>query len=721
MSYIRNETYTQERVRPNLLTNYLANMTNYLKLKHPHVSDSVVEGFVKKIIKDKFKSPDVEFIHHKTEGNSEIVTMALHKFTAEIIADNNLSPSGTCYLPTTKKESFLRVSLEDKIKARNKFKKMYLDFEAQGKKRESQYYNQSQANAKIFNNAIAGGMKIKQFILGCKAGFNAITSTGRISVKQGYSFIERAINGNIYLPDNESAISYILNHSRHVHPDFEVMMKEFNLYVPTTKDIVEYMVSSLWNYVLTPDEQVIGNIVDGLTDLQKSYVFYAGCFKNLCLYNEELMRTWIDSCFTQSDISYDLYKDIDPMEVKSFSDDVLTCILSTNYRYLGESPIEAGKWNSVKDALKYNPDGVRKFVYACRHFKTNFEKMVPVIRPILQIQTTFSKLVSQHKMARYTVPLSDTDSNIFSTQELVRWKRKKLDFSQESYEMNGLLTFLLSQSLEHVFARLSSGLGCEGKDAFRITMKNEFLYPVLIATGLAKHYMAIATMQEGSLLHTPRKDIKGINLRSSAFPKLVRDSFENYVVELFAEIEKGEPIRAASILDHVAGLEKTIYDSVNERESVYLQTISIKREQDYADPSISQYFYYELWKAVFAEDFGEMVVPNKCYKIPLKGGKQFFKNTELLAKLKETYPKTFDKLMQFVELNPKRDITAILIPPFRGKINPFFLDIMDIRAHISQCVVPYYHLLRALGLGSTNTEVNALVSDFYNPTTSLIT
>lgn len=720
MTYIRAETYGKERDRPKLLAGYLQNVTSYLIMNNPTASLEEIDSFVKKTINERFKSPTVEAVHHKTEGNSEIVKLPLHKYIETIIADNNLSPSGTSYLLVSRRESFLRVSLEEKIAVRNKFKKMYLDFEARGMKRESQYYYVSQANAKIFNNAIAGGMNITQFILGCKAGFNAITSVGRLSVKQGYSIVERAVNGNLYLPTTQSAITYILNHVQTMPEEFEKISIEYNLYTPTVFEVREYFVDSLLNYVSDPSEKILMTVISNLTDTERSYVFYAGCFKNLCHYNDKIIRAWIDSCFITGPIDPSLYKDIDLKEIKSFDDDLIVCVLGTNYRRLGEFPDKPGKWNSIKDAMTNNPEGLKEFIYCCKHFDKNFKTLLPLLKSIMQVHTTFSKMVFQQRMARQTVPLSDTDSNIFSTQELIRWKRGKLDFSQEAYEMNALTVFILSQTLEHIFARLSCGFGMEGKDIFKISMKNEFLFPVLISTSLAKHYIAIATMQEGALLTVPRKEIKGVGLRSSAYPKIIRDEFENYVTDLIKIIEKAEPLKAASVLKVVADLERCIYNSIRERESIYLQTVSIKQEQDYADAMASAYFYYKLWTDVFAADYGEMAIPNKCYKIPLIGGKKLFKDKVFLEQMSINYPGIYSRLIPFLEGHPGRDITAILIPPVKGKIPQFFLEIMDIRSHISQSMAGFYHLLSALGIGTVDNRSDMLVSDFYDPSIPII-
>lgn len=714
MSYIRKDDYSQERMRPNISTHYLGNMEVFLKAKYPHVSDDEITTFVKKTVMERFISPTVEAVVHKREGYSDHVSLPLHVYIKDVIKQNNLSPSGSCYKPISEMESFLRQSIEGKVKERNAFKKLYLGYEAQGKKRESQYYNQNQANAKIFNNAIAGGMRIKQFILGSLAGFNAITSTGRMSVKQGYSFIERAVNGNIYLPSTRDAISYAINHVRHIPKDFlEIILGNY-LYIPTVQEVTTYLINSVKNYVSHPREEELYKIIDSFTSVERSYIFYAGSICNLCRFNEEMMREWIDSCFLPDEIDPVVYQDISIDDIKQYADDVIACVLSTNYKRLGENPEKPGKFNSIKDAIKFNQEGLKAFIYACRHFVENFEKLVHILRPLMRVETTLSRLMSQDRMARYTVPLSDTDSNIFSTQELIRWKRNRIDFSQESYNMNAIVTFILSQSLEHVFARLSAGFGAEGKDVFRISMKNEFLYPIMMITSLGKHYLAIATMQEGSLLPNPRKDIKGVGFRSSAYPKDIRDGFEKFVVELFREIEKGEPMRAGRILGHIAAIEYDINTSILNRDSTYLQTSSIKRKEDYTDPDTSVYFYYEFWQDVFAPTFGEMIIPNKCFKIPLKG-KKLFRDPEFLEKISKTHPDIHKRLVVFLEKYPKKDINAVLVPPFKGKADSFFVDIMDIRSHISQVMSGYYLILDSLGIGTVDKRANTLVSDFYNP------
>jgi hypothetical protein len=717
MTYFREADYSDVRARPKLLTNYVESLKTHLCLMHPNEKPDVIEGFIKNMVREKMIVPDINFVHHPREGISEVKDMKLTEFVPKIVADNNLSPSGTMYYPVSKKESFLRQSLVEKVAERNKYKHLYLDNEAQGNVREAQYYYHSQANAKIFNNAIAGGMNIIHFILGCKAGFNAITSIGRMCVKQGYSFIERALVGNIYLPTNESVVSYIVTAIRHIHPDFEAMLAQYNIYLPTAEDVFKYLTKSLLHYTFKVDHALVMGTIQALNATQRAYVFYLGALSNMCRFNPELMRKLIDDCFVHGDITEAMYEQFKPEDVKSFRGDIVAAVLSVNYSVLGTKGMKDGKplYNSLKDAKESNPTGLRVFAYCCQTFKDGFEKMVPILKPILQIKSTFAKMTFQDRIAREAVILSDTDSNIYTAQEIVQWKRGGQDFSQESYQMNALATYILSQSLEHVFARLSAGFGVESNDVYMISMKNEFLYPVLVSTSLAKHYLAIATMQEGSLLPSPRRDIKGVGFRSSAYPKKVKQGFEDFYVKFVEMVMSGAPIYASYLLDHVAKLEREIERSIRDRESDYLQTVAVRLKEDYEEPESSNYFYHILWNEVFAQDFGEMVLPNKCFKIPLLGGDKFIKNKALHKLIADKYPEIWKRLSAFMERNPQRKFSSFLIPPFKGSTNEFFMDVMDMRSHISQALTSYYHLLDGLGIGTVDRRQESLVSDYYKP------
>ena len=127
MSYIRNAEYSAERERPKLLMHYVDQMVQYLSLRYPHKSLEQITDFVKKTVKDRVIAPKIKAVYHKSEGNSEVIIVSLTAFIKDILKDNNLSPSGSVYMPVSKKVSYLRTSLEEKVADRNKFKSMMFE------------------------------------------------------------------------------------------------------------------------------------------------------------------------------------------------------------------------------------------------------------------------------------------------------------------------------------------------------------------------------------------------------------------------------------------------------------------------------------------------------------------------------------------------------------------------------------------------------------------
>lgn len=698
--------------RPKPLEPYVDRMTFYLKQKHPHKSEEEIASFVRQVVKDRVRVPTIDFRHQPSEGNITRKQTSLTGFMTDILKQNIVLPSGAVYITPDKKESLLRITLAEKVAKRKKFKKIYLEAEEAGREAESKFYNGRQQAEKVFNNAISGAMNNGYNALTSKSGFNAITSGSRMCVKQGYSFIERAIIGNIYLPTISMAISYCLNHLRMAPEDYRAIFTKYKITIPTVEQLALYLLDNVRNYTRHGDEAYLVSYIKTLDDAERAYVFYAGNFNNLARFNDPLIRTIVDGCFLK-ELPDDL-PDVSKADLGSLDGDVLAAITGTQYEYLGTDE-KTGAVNNFYELLEQNALGAKKIIYCARVFTKVFTDHLDLFRCVFHQGTTFSKMIFQEKMARKVVPNSDTDSAIFSNQNIVEWKRGKLDFSKESYEMNAFMTLLLAHGIKHYLALLSQGFGFIGKDVFRINMKNEFLYPILVVSALAKHYIAIATIQEGKILLKLRKDVKGVQFRNSAYPQIIKDGFSKYIDTFFENVTQNVQIKPSDVLDDVVKMEHLIYDNLNSGNSSFLPNTTIKNKEEYDDPSKTSYFYYELWQTVFAPKFFDMTIPNKCYKIPLYGGKRFLKHKNLLERIKAFDAGVHDRLLSFCAMKGKTELAYILIPPITGEIPRLFLDIMDFRTTISSICVPYYRFIEALGIATANTDENVLVSDFYNP------
>ena len=706
--FFTSEEYDGHRDRT--LTYYVKRMTEYLHALHPEDDIAEIEAFVKEDVKRNCKVPTIDYRHYPTEGNMERKETGIIAFCETVLKQNIVSPSGSVYCPPSKRESLLRITLFEKVKKRGVFKKQYLAAEERGDEITSRFFNGRQQSEKVFNNAIAGAMQNGFNAITSQSGFNATTSMSRLCVKQGYSFIERAVVGNIRLVSEEMALSYCLNHLAEANPNYPQVITKYALYRPSIDEVMLYLCDNIKKYSPVRTAPLLLRYITALSENARTFIFYAGNFNNLCRFNPELMHGILDACFPQS--FPDDLSDIDPKSIHSYEEDLVAAVTGTQYELFGSDP-ETGKRYNLKEAIAHNPTGAKQTAYICQQFDSVFQQHLDLFRFCFHQKTTFTQMVFQEQMSRECVSNSDTDSAIYFTQNLVEWRRGKLDFSKQSYEMNAFITFTLSQGIKHYLAQLCCGMGVETADLFLIAMKNEFLYDLIFSSALAKHYIAIATIQEGKLLAKYRTDIKGVGFRSSAYPEFVKDSFTKYVLRLFDLIRKDVKIHVRDVMEEVVHVEETLYKNLTSGDAIFFPSVSVKDAADYAEPQKSAYVYVELWNAVFAPVFGEMTVPNKCIKIPLYGGKKFLKQKAALRKIEQFDKNMHDRLLQFCQEKGKDELAYILLPQIFDRIPDVFLDIMDYRSTITSVCVPFYRFIELLGIATSNVDGNALVSDSY--------
>ena len=702
--------------RDKVLSFYVKRMVTFLQTLHPEQPVHEIEQFVKDRVRSKVKIPKIDYRHYPTEGNMERKESSLIAFCETVLQENIVSPSGSVYCPPSKRESLLRITLREKVKKRGVFKKQYLAAEERGDEIASRFFNGRQQSEKVFNNAIAGAMQNGFNAVTSQSGFNATTSMSRLCVKQGYSFIERAVTGNIRLVSEEMALSYCINHLAEAPTDYSAIIDKYALYIPSVDEVMLYLCDNIKKYTKLRAAPLLLRYITNLTVSDRTFLFYAGNFNNLCRYNEVLLKSIIDQCFPQT--FPDNLDDINPSLMKDLEEDLVAAITGTKYDLFGRSA--DGKRYDHKEAMTHNPTGAKQVAYMCKTFNDVFVNHLDLFRMCFYQGTTFTLMVFQERMARECVSNSDTDSAIYFTQNLVEWRQGKLDFTKQSYEMNAFVTFLLSQGIKHYLAQLCRGMGVEEADIFLISMKNEFLYDLIFSSALAKHYIAIATIQEGKLLAKYRTDVKGVGFRNSAYPEFVKDSFLKYILRLFDLIRKDVKISYKDVMDEVVVVEKTLYDSLNSGDASYFPTTQVKDAAEYSEPEQSSYLYYELWQFVFAERFGEMVLPNKCLKIPLYGGKHFLKQKAALKKLAEFDQGIHDRLLQFCNERGRKELAYILVPQIFDTVPEIFLSIMDFRSTITSCCVPFYRFLELLGIATANVDNNVLVSDSYVVDTQIV-
>jgi hypothetical protein len=379
--------------------------------------------------------------------------------------------------------------------------------------------------------------------------------------------------------------------------------------------------------------------------------------------------------------------------------------MSLNFDMIDRQP-------KLNQAIISNPDGVRRLLAVCQHMEQCLHDWADLFHVFFRIDVDIPQLWQSPNMVRRCTLVSDTDSVIFTTDRIVQWYAPQDRFCQDARDINAFSVFMVSQTLEHLFAWMSTGMGMEGNGRLKAKMKNEFYYPIFIRTALRKHYAGIIAIQEGKILPKPKLDIKGVNFRGSEVSAASTKRFSKFVTWTLTELSKTGHIYASELLSHVATHEADIYRSLMKGEKTYLTSTPVKLKEDYDDPETTNYFYYMLWAEVFAPVFGAFELPNKGYIINVVGDGKILAAEPWLESLEKIDPKLRQRFEAFMARYPKKRITRFIIPPSLAEIPEVFRTVLDARRIVFSNNGPFYLLMKSFGLGLTDTSKMLLVSDF---------
>lgn len=705
--YAKYETH-----RPRILPIWKDQMSTLLKLKYPNASDERISSFLDKHIKDTIQVPQVEILHHPSTGNTVRETIPLTAHLNRDVKQNIVAPSGSVYVLPTVKESFLKISLADKVAKRKEYKNVMLEAKEKGDRLKTDIYQYLQSSTKVFVNSAPGAMNSPFNILYDKPGFNSITSIARMSVKYGYGHTERVVEGNLYLPTLDDAIMYCVRLHKSKPDTLVEVLTKYNLHIPTVKEVTDHLMDSLKYYTVENIYQKLFNFVATLPSDTHAFILYAGCLKTLSHHNDTFFRSFFREFF-RTDLPIDSNAPV--KDVFKTESDMLAMITSLNYDLLGVD--EKGNRINLKDAVSTNSEGAFRVYAIAKHMETLIEQHADLLSTFFRLNSDLSRIQFHPNMVRKCVLVSDTDSVIFSTQSMVEWYSGKVDYTKSSYEINAFTVYVISRSLEHVFARLSTGFGMIGDDIKKISMKNEFLYPIMLRTTIKKHYAGIVQIQEGKILPKPVKDIKGVQFRDSKLSADTNKAAETFLLGMLQEVVDTGSISGKDYLTKVYRNERKVFDSLMSGSRDYLKTTPVKPPNEYKsdNPMQTDYFYYDFWTKVFVPRFDEMVIPNKCYTLPLKSHGKVLQDPEWLDSLQKFDPAIYQKLLTYIENAGNKAITRILLPPTMSTVPEIFRPLIDVRSVIFTNSKPFYLALESIGFTYIFGKDNFLISDFHNP------
>lgn len=723
-----------------MFTSYAENMAAYIKSQHPEYSDKQIMTFVKEVIAARYKElvdnkqaakeagqpydaevdptkrvlPTAQVLYYGTSADIKDHVYGCQYYEEEVplldlissSRDKIISPFGSAYETADKCSGFLKGMIVRKTQERKSEKKLMLKAKKDNDEVAETYHNNNQATIKISMNSLIGGMGTPYCFLSNKANFNSVTSISRFFVMNSYAHVERFLCGNFFFKDEAYLINHLVTCRLYgpVPDDVLYQVKQYGWKIPTEEMLYEFLIGCLNRNNLPDAHPNISTFIKSMSEGERCFVYYMSNLKNMVRANETFWREWISDFFSTRNVEF---KDYPPEKVSELDGD-LVVVLSTVFHDLIPKN-EAGNSISIYDCINTAPEIATKLYCIGVHMQSK----VDMIQDIFDIFTNHKvgiPRIAEHKyMFRDAVMLSDTDSSIFVTKDWVRWYTGSYQFTPDAFNINALVVYLLSKANASMLANLSIAFGAVGKDIYGMNMKNEFMMPVLMLTSAKKCYISFLKIQEGVFYSHQRLDIKGVALRGSNFGRLTLNYVKWFVQSLLDDIYNFGQVSAKKYIAAVLKFERTIYDSLRRGETKFLTVTPIRNGDEYADSDRTIYFNYLFWEAVFAEKYGNIAIPTKCFVLPLSG----VESDSYKMYLEGSYPDVAKKLAKFVKKNPKA-LTRIPINPATNVIPTELTPVADYRSTIYSNSRPLYLVLSSLGIvDGAPKNSDRLCSDIY--------
>jgi len=667
------------------------------------------------------RDPNMLVLKQESPGNRVKTEMTLLTYVRTVTDSKRiLSPSMVCYENPEVLKSPSAIFVEKGIAGRKKAKTEMFYAKVAGDEVLEKIKDAEQNAKKIGINSLSGMHGFSGNILYIKSGHSSLTSMCRAATGYGNANNERLLAGSRHYHTPTIALANMLSLvTTQPHDVFEAAMEKCGLAYPTveqTADCIRRSTDLYWRNA-GQFQKIIDYIVR-ITPLERAIIVYTGDLYHIAQYNDGFVRTMMDKL-----IKYDPASDAtvieDPYAIltgKTFDGDLL--MLAT---YLNADLTKGENFDSLKD--KGLTDVLAKVAKTAYHVQGVLEEYFTFIRVFLTPVSLTPTVANIKGILRRSVLASDTDSTIFTTQEWVTWYTGTDRRTREGDGIWYATTFIACQCIVHVLAKLSANMGVIQQDLHRLTMKNEYAFPVFTLTSRAKHYYAFMSAREGNVYKDYDMEIKGVALRSSTVPPTIIKAAKGLMKEVMTRADENRQFTLEEVYQIVWRYEQDVYTSIKKGEHRYLQSAQI--QESYAnmnkdDPykEKTKYRHYLMWEDIFAPKYGHVESPPfTVIKVPLAVNNKtdmqtWFKHCDSID------PEFGARLRNYCVLSEREKISTLMLPLsiLSGTGMPDeVMAMIDIRRLTYGILESFYMILESLGIFQVDSKYVRLISDIYTP------
>lgn len=687
--------------RPGILQSYGKTMVTHVIRKYG-LSEERAREMVKNICRERYKPMTAVIVETLTDGAPKLLAVDLVDYLNKH-NDDLISPSGSFYCQHEKKTGATIQMLLDKLKQRKYHKKMMLKYKAIGDSVNEMIQTYLQTLIKIFVNSLPGNYGSKFSIFYDKGNYNAITSAGRALISYANTCIEHVLGGNFGWFSLDQLVNHITIHLEHIDKErVRTTLNNHGMRWVTKEELFEFYKKELLIYHRYKDFSRIWDEVVKMSDEEVQYFWYYQNLRHVIMENDSVFRPFLNNMFDSSKIPTD--PNVKPDDLFNLEGALVTMV---NVAF--NSEVASGDPDiQVYDLPKRMPDKAIRFVSIANCVKKELDKFQDILSTFIYTPLCVPDVLNRKFMIRNSSVVSDTDSVIFTVKDWVDWYTHDIyKLTTETYHIACLMIYWIQLAVAHVLKIYSIAHGAKGDRVYDMAMKNEFLYPTMCEADIKKTYAGICKVQEGVILDPPVDDIKGVQLKGSTMVKEATEFANNFIVNDLLLGSLNGKISGHDLIKKVMDFEKVIYNDIMSGSTKWCEPLSIKTKEDYANPTSQNYFYYMAWKEIFADKYGDFMLPNKTHAVPIAPPTPGY-----FEELRKKNRKIADKFENFIKKYGKTP-SKFVVNPNLNKIPEELIPLVQTRDLISSNINPCRLILRQVGISCGFDDKDLLFSEVY--------
>lgn len=657
----------------------------------------------------ELKNPTVNYLERQENGDRELKQRGLIEHIYHSIDDRLIiAPNFTMYVPPDVLRSKTAQYIVGNMKARAVDKKLMFTYRQRNEKVKMLEHKSRQEFQKVKNNSKSGMLSSPSSPWFVKSGHSTLTSMCRCATSYANASNEKFLGGLRHYFNPLVTYSSILVAARYVNLEtMQQAITEFNLVVPTADQCMEVVLkSSRLYWQNTYHEEQIRDLLKGLSGVQRASFAYGGDLYTLDKFNTEMVgRLFNDLREMKTGVHPDPKKQISGLDDNFKAISSLIC-----------GPLIAGL--DLNDAETKKPEAYHAVALTSQHMQEMCEKYHSLIYGVLRTDYLPVSIYEFPDSIRMSIPTSDTDSTIFTTQHFVDIHGGTVPFSEQANSIQYITTFLIAGLTANTLMNYTSNLGVAKEHITQIRMKNEYIFPVYVLTPLVKHYFTLITAGEGNVYAKENQElqIKGVQLRSSNAPEYVNDAAIDYMRFIIESVMGDKKLYLRDIIEPVLRIEESILNDLRTGGSEFLTRCNVKDPDSYSKGSeAAPYKSYLLWESVFANKYGSAPTPPyRAAKVKVNLSSPAEINRFLMS-IDDQHIR--DNFRAYVQREEKTQINNLTFPLQNLAATGMPTEVIkhiNARAIVYEVMSPFYIVLEALGIFIVNKRMSRLLSDEYS-------